>query len=217
MPVIAEPGQSVPVGQPSSGLDRTVQRLAAVSPSTLGHLRDHGLIGGLTPLTRPIRLAGIAVTVQATEYATPGLVEAVEQAGPHPVVVISRPAGSRRTSYGGVVASRLKALGVAGVIVDGLVTDHDQLVAIGIPTYHRGITPIVGRRTSEPAVTGVPLRVDGVVINPGDFVFGDSDGLGVLTPYEVDAVLAELEAREAEEAQLLASVNAGSSTGGGAS
>lgn len=194
---------------PGTELDEVVARLRAVSPSTLGHLRDHGLVAGLTPLTRPIRLAGVAVTVQATEFATPGLIEAVEQAGPHPVVVISRPAGSRRTSYGGVVATRLKALGVAGVIVDGLVTDHDQLVAIGIPTYHRGTTPIVGRRTAEPPVTGVPLTVEGVVVNPGDYVFGDSDGIGVLTPHEVTEVLAELETREADEARLLAGIAGG--------
>ncbi len=181
-----------------------VRRLRGVSPSTLGHFRDHGLIAALEPITRPIRLAGVAATIRATEYGAPGLNELAEAAGPDTVIVISRPEGSRRTNFGGVVATRLAALGIAGVIVDGRITDHDQLLELGLPVYHRGFTPVVGRRTDEPPVINVPLTMDGTVINPGDFVFGDSDGLAVLTSHEVAAVVEELEEAERLEHERLA-------------
>jgi len=189
-----------------AGRHDLVERLRRVSPSTLGHLRDNGLIAGLEPIVRPLRMAGVAATLKATEYGAPGLVELAEASGPGTVIVISRPAGSRRTNFGGVVATRLVRLGITGVVVDGRVTDYEQLVELGLPVYHRGLTPIVGRRTAEPAVTGVPLTVDGVVINPGDYVFGDSDGIGVLTPYEAPGVVELLEEAERRERETLGSL-----------
>ena len=59
-----------------------VERLRNVSPSTLGHVRDSGLIGGLTPIRRPIRLAGPAVTVRVSEIDANGILNAARAAAP---------------------------------------------------------------------------------------------------------------------------------------
>ena len=179
-----------------------VERLRNVSPSTLGHVRDSGLIGGLTPIRRPIRLAGPAVTVRVSEIDANGILNAARAAAPGDVLVVSQPRGAGRACFGGVLASHVKALGLAGVVVDGQITDHEQLLELNLPVYHRGITPRVSHRSDRPATIGVPVDIDGVVITPGDVIFGDSDGLGVLSPFEVAEVLAELERREADEALL---------------
>ncbi|WP_284293245.1 RraA family protein [Luteimicrobium album] len=186
--------------------DDVLARLRSVSPSTLGHLRDHGLIAGLDPLFRPIRFAGVARTVVGGEYDSPGLNRVIDEGDERTVIVISRPAGTRRTTYGGVVGTRARARGIAGLVIDGPVTDSEQLVELGTPIYHRGVTPLVGRSTDGLEIVDVPVVVGGVVVNPGDVLFGDNDGVAVLSPYEVEPVLEVLEDMERREVGLRASL-----------
>ncbi|MCB8913403.1 RraA family protein [Rhodococcus rhodochrous] len=190
-------------------LHSTLEVLRTVSPSTLGHLRDHGLIGSLAPLQRPVSFSGIARTVRVGDTDANGIRDALTQADERHVLVISQPEGAHRACYGGVLGSIAAYRGIAGVVIDGRITDHDQLLELGIPVFHKGISPRVSHRSDRPATIGVPLRIDGESVIDGAVVFADSDGIGVLTTAEAPAVARELLAYEADEAVLRADILAG--------
>jgi regulator of RNase E activity RraA len=78
---------------------------------------------------------------------------------------------------GELSAETLKNKGVRGCVADGFVRDVDFLLKIGFQSWCRGFTPrdIVGYWL--PAATDVEIRIGDVVIQPGDYMIGDRDGL----------------------------------------
>ena len=179
------------------------ERLQTVGTSTLGHRRDHGFVTELQPIKRPIRLAGRALTVQIGEYDAGALTEATERLRPGDVLVVSQIGQSSRASIGGIVSYRLKKLGAAGLIIDGAITDFDQMLQWGMPVYFRSVSPRVTKRLGNEGRVGGTISVGGAEITEGDFLFGDSDGVAVLKPEEADAITASLAEREIEEVNIL--------------
>lgn len=177
--------------------------LLTVGTSTLGHLRDNGFITDLTPIRRPIRMVGIALTVRIGEYDASALAEAVDAITPGVVLVVSQPGQSNRACIGGIVATRIRAKGAAGLIIDGSITDYDQVYDLDMPVYVRGVSPRITRRIGGEGAFDVPVAIDSAVIRPGDVIFGDSDGIAVLEPAEADEVAADLRVREAREPEML--------------
>ncbi|WP_193188546.1 RraA family protein [Nisaea sediminum] len=78
---------------------------------------------------------------------------------------------------GELSAETLKNKGVRGCVADGFARDVNFLLDIGFQTWCRGFTPrdIVGWWL--PAATDVDIRIGDVVIEPGDYMIGDRDGL----------------------------------------
>src|SRR5690606_25927426 len=96
-------------------------------------------------------------------------------AAPSEVLVIDTQ-GSRRAVLGELFSLEAVRKGLAGIVVDGLVRDTSTLRTLALPVYARGTCPQAGtiNRYYE---TQVPVAIGGVVVHPGDLVFGDDDGL----------------------------------------
>ena len=90
---------------------------------------------------------------------------------------------------------------LAGVIVDGAVRDIEETRATGLPVYARGVTPRGGSAYGAGEVN-VPIACGGVIVNPGDIIVADRDGIAVVPPAAVDEVLALVEKGKANHAQL---------------
>lgn len=178
-------------------------RLLTVGTSTLGHWRDHGFVTELQPIKRPIRLAGRALTVQIGEYDAGALTEATNRLVPGDVLVVSQIGQGSRASIGGIVSNMLMHKGAAGLIIDGAITDFDQMLAWGMPVYFRSVSPRVTKRIGKEGRVGGTVSVGGTEITEGDFLFGDADGIAVLTPEEADEITTALVAREIEEVAIL--------------
>ncbi|HEV7951133.1 MAG TPA: RraA family protein [Glaciihabitans sp.] len=179
------------------------ERMLTVGTSTLGHRRDHGFVDELTPIRRPIRLAGLALTVQIGEYDAGALTEATERLEPGHVLVVSQVGTGSRASIGGIVSYLLKSKGAAGLIIDGAITDYDQLLQWGMPVYFRSVSPRVTKRLGNEGFVGTTVPIGGTVISDGDYLFGDSDGVAVLHPNEAGEITASLAEREVEEVNIL--------------
>ena len=179
------------------------KRLLTVGTSTLGHRRDHGFVTELQPIKRPIRLAGRAKTVQIGEYDAGALTEVTKEIVPGDVLVVSQIGQSSRASIGGIVSNMLMHKGVAGLVIDGAITDFDQMLEWGMPVYFRTVSPRVTKRIGNEGRVGGTVSVGGTEITEGDFLFGDSDGVAVLKPDEADEITASLAEREIEEEAIL--------------
>lgn len=86
--------------------------------------------------------------------------------------------------FGEITATAMRAIGCVGAVIDGSTRDSDYLIAMGFPTFVRWCSPVEGLTRSMTVDYMNPIYVDGIdgqlLINPGDFIFGDGDGVVVV-------------------------------------
>lgn len=149
---------------------------------------------GVDPAIRPIwgpipKVVGPAITVSVPDGAFEVVKIALEMSQPGDVVVINAFGDTKHALLGGNVCRGLKARGLAGLIADGAVRDMTEIQGDGFPVFARGLAlfmgPIVGR-----GEVNVPIACGSVVVNPGDIIVADDDGIIVIPPHEAADVLA---------------------------
>lgn len=192
---------SVSIGTMPDPMDAELaSRLRTLSPATLGHLTSEGFPRGLTPLRRPVRMAGIAVTLRLPSIDSCLMHYVADRLQPGHVLVVDRDGESDHACLGGMVGYRLKLAGIAGAVVDGPVTDVEELLEYGFPVYHRGVSATTTRIVDPAGELNSPVVVGGAVVEPGDFVIGDSDGLFVAKADMILPRIDDLLARQEWEA-----------------
>jgi regulator of RNase E activity RraA len=120
----------------------------------------------------------------------------MEQTQAGDVLVINARGVLNGALVGGNVCRGLVHRGLAGLIADGAVRDASEIQQDGLPTFARGITTVMGP-IDGPGEVNVPIACGGVVVNPGDIVVADEDGIVVVRPSEAEEVLAETAKLEA--------------------
>ena len=163
----------------------------------LGH---GGAMVGLQPVSHGQRFHGRALTVRML-VGTPGtftpeeiaLGKILEAASKDDVIIIDV-GGEYITVWGELAAIAAQALGVAGLIVDGAVRDADIMQSLGFPVLTRHICPTAGKtRLRLGSINQEPVKVGGVSVHPGDFVFADETGAVVVPQAMYDQALGELD------------------------
>ncbi len=104
-------------------------------------------------------------------------------------VFVSDVQGNRNCGqFGEITATAMRAAGCVGAVIDGSTRDSDYLIAMGFPTFVRWCSPVEGLTRSMIVDYMIPIYVDGVDgmlrIDPGDWMFGDGDGV-VVVPKEI--------------------------------
>jgi 4-hydroxy-4-methyl-2-oxoglutarate aldolase len=184
--------------------------LRRAEPATIGHFRHIGFmepaIRGLFP---DVRIAGTAVTVRAAGPDGTMVHHAVGQARPGDVLVIDRCGDHKHACMGGAVAYAAKKAGVAGIVVDGVVTDIGELRQYGVPVWARGLSPITVKSLGLAGDFCVPVSCGGVSVRPGDAIFADENGILVLPPQEIEASATRAIGMQEQEKKTLARLDAG--------
>ena len=174
-------------------------RLARVEAATLGHYLHSGFVDpGIRPLTGGARIAGAAVTVQIAGADSTLLYYAMDRVRPGDVLVIDRAGDRTHACWGGFMAAVAKIRGLAGVVIDGAVTDPAAIVAAGVPTWARRTSAITTKLLNLGGGFNVPVSIGGVAVTPGDAVLADDCGIAVIPPSRVDA-LTESALKDQEE------------------
>src|SRR5882672_4719727 len=153
-----------------------VDALSRVQTSTLGHLRDYGFPKGLTPIRRPLRFVGPAFTVRLPHLDSTALHVAADELRPGDVLVVDQ-SGDTRSCFGGMVSYTAATRGAVGAVIAGAINDVDEILELGLPVFSAGVSALTTRILGIEGAINVPVTVGGAVINPGDVVFGDSDGI----------------------------------------
>lgn len=87
---------------------------------------------------------------------------------------------TRIAPWGELLSTASVARGAVGCVTDGLVRDVRQIRAMRFPVFHGGIGPLDSKGRGEMMAMDVPVELGGVRVLPGDFVFGDLDGVVVI-------------------------------------
>lgn len=192
-----------------------VEKLERVSFPTLGHYLEVGFADpGVARVAGSRRVVGRAITVRTTATDSTMLHHAAGLVEQGDVVVIDTGGDVRHAPLGEVVASALAFRGAAGAIVDGSATDIDEIAGLGLPVYARGLSMLTTKlHDIDAGGLNVPVVVGGVVVNPGDVVLADANGV-LFAPVHVLAELIDTAlADDAEEPGLVAELRAGGRLG----
>ena len=173
-----------------------------LAPATLGHVLDTAMESAIEPVYRPIKLVGTALTVLTYPQITSAVAEAIKIARPGDVLVISRGDEHRHATTGEIGSLGFMEVGIAGLVTDGPIADRVAIERMQFPVFSRGSVAMTGKTGGwgiEWGAVNVPVNVGGVVVNPGDMVFGDEDGVLIAAPEEARQHLAFVQEKEAWE------------------
>ncbi len=156
--------------------------------------------GGISPIWDGARCVGSALPIYTTAGDNLAVIEALGSIREGDLVCIAAGGYSGRALIGDNLAQRFDVFGAVGAVVDGYVRDRDVIAGMRFPVFARGLTP-AGPWKNGPGRVGEPIALGGVVVNPGDIVAADSDGIAVIRPRSAEAVLAECRALVRVEAE----------------
>ena len=163
-------------------LDQMGYRNQALSNEIMG-LNDHTVI------------LGPAFTSIGTEvYSMPpdpltAQCRVVDQLGEDEIYVLVTRGNYNCAVFGELFATAVKGRKGAGVLLDGYARDMKALLDMDFPLFYRGKNPKTSKGRCEINECQIPVTMDGVTIRPGDYIFGDIDGVVVIPKEVYEAVV----------------------------
>jgi len=188
-----EPWKEIPVSI-AVDLEPTQQIDNAIRPVTFGD--------------RPLRLFGPAATVSCAVPDFGAVVHVLDHIQPGEVLAIAADGKLDVAVVGEILGGHLRDIGCAGLVVDGVVRDIEALGDFAdFPVYARGVNPRGPSSALEGEINGA-VSLGECVVNPGDLIIGDRDGLVALPPETVRARINDAKERIALEQQWIEGLKA---------
>ena len=164
------------------------------------------------PTLRPMHAGGALVGPALTVKTRPGdnlmVHKAIDIAEPGDVIVVDAGGDLTNAIIGEMMVTHAAKRGVAGFVINGSIRDVATIRKGATPVYAAGVTHR-GPYKDGPGEINCLLAIAGMIIEPGDLMLGDDDGL-VCVPFDaLDKVLADAQAKHSAEISQMAAIKAG--------
>jgi len=148
------------------------------SPNISDAMHRQGELKGIRPVCSGVKMIGPAFTVRTYPGDWAKTVEAIDEAPQESVIVIDA-GGVGPAVWGELATYSSLEKKIEGVVIDGAIRDVPEIRKVKFPAFARIIMPTAGEPKGFGEM-GVPVEVGGVRVFPGDWVFGDDDGVVVI-------------------------------------
>lgn len=164
---------------------------------------------GILPINHSsVSVCGNAFTIQLHRADNLMLHKALQMVQAGDVMVIDVGGDTSCAVIGEIMMTIAKTRGVLGIVVDGAVRDSDAFDQQGIPCWAKGVN-LRGPLKEGPGSINIPITIGGMIVNPGDIILGDNDGVIAVPPSQAleAARLGQEKAKQEEE--ILKTIHAG--------
>lgn len=173
--------------------------------------REPGAVG-IRPFHRcTSAVAGRALTVRTRAGDNATVHKALDLIQPGDFIIVDGGGDESRAVIGEIMAAIAKSRGAVGFVIDGAIRDVDVITADTFPVFAKAAIHR-GPYKNGPGEINVPVSVGGMVVNPGDIVVGDGDGIVAFPVEGAKELLVAVRAQEKKEAEMLASIANGTYT-----
>ena len=162
----------------------------------------------LRPMHKSGQMAGPALTVKSRPGDNLMLHKAIDMAEPGDVIVCDAGGDLTNSLMGELMLAHAMKRGVGGFVLDGAVRDVEAFLDVNLPVFAAGVSHR-GPYKDGPGEINVSVAIDGMVIEPGDLVIGDWDGVLSIPLDDVESILKKTNEKQAAEAVDMAKIEAG--------
>lgn len=181
-------------GLPVANVSDSMSRLFSAGP-------------GLRPMHASGAMIGVALTVKTRPGDNLMLHKAIDMAEPGDVIVVDAGGDLNNALMGELMLAHAVNRGVAGFVFNGAIRDLDAFVETNLPTYAAGVNHR-GPYKDGPGEINVPISIDGMVVEPGDIVIGDSDGVLSVPLDQAESILRSTLEKQDKEVKQMAAIKA---------
>lgn len=152
----------------------------------------------IKPVSDDLRVVGPAYTVKVNAGDNLRVLEAIGKANPGDVLVVDAKSGTSNAICGDFVVGLAQTMGLAGIVIDGVVRDIGGIRALNFPVFTRGST-LAASLKSGSGQLNVPISCGNVPVHPGDIIIGDIDGVVVIPKAQADETLEAAKAKQIKD------------------
>ena len=175
----------------------------------------YGKRGALPSIIKPLddnfSLAGPAVTVELRPGDNLMLHRAIYEANKEDVLIVDAKGFSEAGVWGEIMTNAAIERGIAGLVIYGSVRDKKEIIKLGFPVFSSGVC-IKGTTKVTPGFINKQICISNVIIEPGDVIRGNSDGVVVVRYGDLEEVILKAEKIIEKEDKVLKKIKNGLST-----
>jgi regulator of RNase E activity RraA len=190
--------------------DETVAKYRDIAVANISDSMSRMTHGGA--LLRPLHAGGILAGPALTVKQRPGdnlmVHAALNRAAPGDVLVVDAGGDLTNAIMGELMLAHAQQMGMAGVVVFGAVRDYGWIRKNSFPVFAAGVTHRGPYKNGPGEVNGT-IAIEGMVIEPGDLIVGDDDGLICVPFADTEVVYEAANAKQQGEAKTMAAIKAG--------
>lgn len=190
--------------------DDVVKKYASIPVANISDCMSRMQAGGsrLRPMHKGGKIAGAAITVKTRPGDNLVVHRALDLAEPGDIVVVDAGGDLTNAIIGELMVAHCVFRKLGGIVINGAIRDLDAIQSGTFPVFAAGVTHR-GPYKDGPGEINVPISIEGMVINPGDLIVGDADGLLAIGYDDLETVYNAAKAKNDLEAQQMAEIVSG--------
>jgi len=187
-----------------------VKSFADIPVANISDVMSRMSAGGaaLRPFYTGGNMVGPAVTVKARPGDNLMVHKALDIAEPGDIIVVDAGGDLSNAIIGELMVAHAEKRGLGGIVIYGAIRDSAELLAGSFPVFACGVTHR-GPYKDGPGEVNVPIAINGMVINPGDLICGDADGLVSVAMDSAEQIFEAASKKHAAETKQMENIKAG--------